>query len=83
MTQVEHDPDASSRWSDSFDFCAKCVKAFLKEHFGIDDDSEDKKDLVLGFTVSSMHDREGQRKKLALTCPLYPHPPLQFSYPCS
>ncbi|KAL7414909.1 hexokinase-domain-containing protein [Mrakia frigida] len=35
-----------------FDFCAQCVKSFIKEHFGIDEHSEDKKDLVLGFTFS-------------------------------
>lgn len=36
----------------SFDFCAQCVKSFIKEHFGIDENSPEKKDLVMGFTVS-------------------------------
>jgi hypothetical protein len=35
-----------------FDFCAVCVKDFLKSHMGIEEGS-DRKDLVLGFTVIS------------------------------
>lgn len=75
----------------SFDFCAQCVKSFIKEHFGIDENSEDKKDLVLGFTVSCALRQTRSASRLPRFRVSFADPRLrigtnssyQFSYPCA
>jgi hexokinase len=63
-----------------FDFCARCVKNFLRDQLAINEG--DDSDLVLGFTVRPSLSKEGRRRRRvgrgrrALTLP---SPPLDSS----